>query len=109
MNTVIAVEIKGDLKTDSIRYLAPNMKLHRLLAFDAQLNGDNFSYGDGKAGKYYVQNWKSTNQWLSWTFRTTQPATFNVIMKYLAGEGNGGTFVLQTGTHTKEIKIAGKG
>jgi hypothetical protein len=30
-------------------------------------------------------------------------------MKYIAGEGNGGTFVLQTGTHTKEIKITGSG
>jgi hypothetical protein len=30
-------------------------------------------------------------------------------MKYLAGEGNGGTFVLQTGTHSKEIKITGSG
>jgi hypothetical protein len=30
-------------------------------------------------------------------------------MKYIAGEGNGGTFVLQSGTQTKEIKITGSG
>jgi hypothetical protein len=56
-----------------------------------------------------VQNWKLNNQWLSWTFRTTAPATFTINMKYLAGEGKGGTFVLQTGNHSKEIKITGSG
>jgi alpha-L-fucosidase len=109
MNTVIAVELKESLKTDSVRILSPNISLHRLLAFDAQLHGNNFSYGDGKAGKYYVQNWKSKDQWLSWTFRITQPATFKISMKYLAGEGNGGTFVLQSGSYSKEIKITGSG
>jgi alpha-L-fucosidase len=109
MATVIAIELKDALKTDSIQVLSPNIAIHRLLAFDAQLHGGNFSYGDGKAGKYYVQNWKSNSQWLSWTFRTTKPVTFNVNMKCLAGEGNGGTFQLQTGTHTKEIKITGSG
>jgi alpha-L-fucosidase len=109
MTTVIAIELKDALKTDSIQVLSPNISTHRLLAFDAQLHGGNFGYGDGKAGKYYVQNWKSNSQWLSWTFRTTKPVTFNINMKYLAGEGNGGTFQLQTGTHTKEIKITGSG
>jgi alpha-L-fucosidase len=109
MNTVIAVALKGSLKTDSISVLSPNISVHRLLAFDAQLHGGGFGYGDGKAGKYYVQNWKSKDQWLSWTFRTTKPVTFSVSMKYLAGEGNGGTFLLQTGAHSKEIKITGSG
>ena len=109
MNTVIAIELKGALKTDSVRVLAPNIQQQRLLAFDAQLHGEHFTYGDGKAGKYYVQNWKSNNQWLSWTFRTTQPVTFTVNMKYLAGEGIGGTFLLQTGSFSKEIKITGSG
>ena len=109
MNTVIAIELKEPLRTDSIQVLSPNISNHRLLAFDARLHGKNLSYGDGKADKYYVQNWKSTDQWLSWTFRTTQPATFTINMKYIAGEGNGGKFVLQTGTHTKEIKITGSG
>jgi alpha-L-fucosidase len=109
MNTVIVLELKEALKTDSIQVLAPNVPQHRLLAFDAQLHGAHFSYGDGKAGKYYVQNWKSKDQWLSWTFRTTQPVSFTVNMKYLAGEGNCGTFLLQTGSYSKEVKITGSG
>jgi len=109
MNTVIAIELKGALKTDSVRILSPNVKQHRLLAFDAELHGKGFSYGDGKTGKYYVQNWKTKDQWLSWTFRTTQPVSFNVNMKYLAGDGVGGTFLLQTGSFSKEIKITGSG
>jgi len=109
LTTVIAIELKGPLKTDSVPVLSPNIPSHRLLAFDAQLHGNGFGYGDGKADKYYVQNWKSNDQWLSWTYRTTQPATFNITMKYIAGEGNGGTFVLQAGDHSKEIKITGSG
>ncbi|MCS3801388.1 alpha-L-fucosidase [Chitinophagaceae bacterium OAS944] len=109
MATVIVLELKGALKTDSVRVLASNVPQQRLLAFDAQLHGKGFSYGDGKTDKYYVQNWKTNDQWLSWTFRTTQPVSFTVNMKYLAGEGNGGTFVLQTGTYSKEVKITGSG
>lgn len=109
MNTVIVIDLKGALKTDSVRVLAPNMLQEQLLAFDADLHGGHFTYGDGKAGKYYVQNWKSKDQWLSWTFRTTQPVSFTVNMKYLAGDGIGGTFLLQTGTFSKEIKITGSG
>ncbi len=102
LNTVIVLELKGPLRTDSMRVLAPNMQQHRLLAFDANLFGGHFSYGDGKTGRYYVQNWKSNSQWLSWTFRTTQPVSFTVNMKYLAGAGNGGTFLLQTGSFPKK-------
>lgn len=109
MATVIVLELKGTLKTDSVRVLASNVPQQRLLAFDAELHGKGFSYGDGKTDKYYVQNWKTNDQWLSWTFRTTQPVSFTVNMKYLAGEGNGGTFVLQTGTYSKEVKITGSG
>jgi alpha-L-fucosidase len=109
LNTVIAIELKGPLKTDSVRVFSANIPEQRLLAFDAQMHGEKMGYGDGKTGKYYVQNWKSNSQWLSWTFRTTKPATFTINMKYLAGDGNGGTFVLQTGSHSKEIKITGSG
>ncbi|WP_205509200.1 alpha-L-fucosidase [Longitalea arenae] len=109
LTTVIALTIKTPLRTDSLRVLAPDMPEHRLLAFDAQLHGGRFSYGDGKAGKYYVQNWRSNDQWLSWTFRTIQAATFTINMKYLAGEGHGGTFLLKSGNYSKEIKIIGSG
>ncbi|WP_207512442.1 alpha-L-fucosidase [Longitalea luteola] len=109
LTTVIALTIKGPLQSDSVRVLAANMAEHRLLAFDAQLHGGGFSYGDGKAGKYYVQNWKSNDQWLGWTFRTTQAGSFVVNMKYLTGEGNGGSFLLQTGNYSKQIRITGSG
>jgi hypothetical protein len=109
LNTVIAIELKAPLRTDSVRVFPANIPQQRLLAFDAQLHGEKMGYGDGKTGRYYVQNWKSNTQWLSWTFRITKPAAFTINMKYLAGEGNGGSFVLQTGNHSKEIKITGSG
>jgi alpha-L-fucosidase len=42
-----------------------------------------------------VEGWKSNNQSLSWEFRTTAPADFKLIIKYLApAESAGGKYVL---------------
>ena len=92
VNTVIVVQLKNALRTDSVQYLAPNIPGARMLAFDATLHGKGFGFGDGKAGRYYVDGWKNKDQYLSWNFRTAAPASYRVIIKYLAGEGSGGTY-----------------
>ncbi|NCI47408.1 alpha-L-fucosidase [Sediminibacterium sp. WSJ-3] len=94
VNTVIVLEIKEKILTDSIRYLSPNISQTRLLAFDATQTGNGFSFGDGKTDRYYVENWKSKDQSLSWTFRTTAEASFRIHMKYIAAENDGGAFLL---------------
>ncbi len=86
-NTVIVLEIYDSLKTDSIRFISPNNNLHRLLAFDAVQHGQGFSYGDGKADRFFVEGWKTTDQYLSWTFRTIESKPYELLMKFI-GEGD---------------------
>ena len=84
VNTVLVVDLKNGLQTDSLRYVATNIELTRLLAFDAIQQGKGFGFGDGKKDKYYVEGWTSKAQSLSWKFRTTTPTNFNMAIKYLA-------------------------
>lgn len=48
VNTVVVLELSSPEKFDSVRYLAPNIPLTRMLAFDATLMGKGFGFGDGK-------------------------------------------------------------
>ncbi|HVW59105.1 MAG TPA: alpha-L-fucosidase [Puia sp.] len=91
-NTVVVVELGTGWQTDSIRYIAPNIPLTRLLAFDAVQHGKGFGFGDGKAGRFYVEGWSSKDQHLSWNFRTATAASYEITVKYRAGEGFGGTY-----------------
>jgi hypothetical protein len=66
-----------------------------LLAFDAQLHGKGFSYGDGKTDRFYVDGWSGRDQYLSWDFRTVAAGSYNMSIVYRAGEGYGGTYQWQ--------------
>lgn len=108
INTVIVVELKEKLATDTVRFIVPNIPVTRLLAFDALLNGKGFGFGDGKASQYYVDGWKSPDQSVSWKIRLMKPATYKVVIKYIAGETSGGEYeLLLDGTNlagNKKIK-----
>lgn len=86
ISTVLVVELKNNLDFDSLRFVSINIPLTRLLAFDAKQQGKGFSFGDGKTDRYYVENWNSKDQSLSWTFRTNATADFVLRIKYLAGQ-----------------------
>jgi alpha-L-fucosidase len=107
INTVIVVELKGKLQTDSIRYIAANSKQTRLLAFDATQHGKGFGFGDGKTDRYYVNGWKNKDQYLTWSFRSAAPATFKIVIKYLADENSGGSYLIQLSDFKKENKVVG--
>ncbi|TZF83098.1 alpha-L-fucosidase [Pedobacter sp. BS3] len=96
INTVIVAKLQAPVQTDSLLYVAPNVPVTRLLAFDAQLS-KGFKFGDGKASRYYVENWQNTGQTVQWHFRTIQPQRFKVMIKYLAGGDAGGTYRLSLG------------
>lgn len=88
VDAVIVLETTGNVSADSTRYLAPNVVVSRLLAFDAKQEGSGFRFGDGKADKYFVEGWKNSNQALSWSFNTSEKAEYKVMVKYIAGAGN---------------------
>lgn len=93
--SVIALQVNQPVITDSVRVLGSKDITNRLLAFDAKLTGKGFKFGDGKAGKYYVENWKNPDQEVSWDFRLRQAANFTVKIKYAADSLNSGEFELK--------------
>src|SRR5678815_2777765 len=61
INTCLVLELKRKFHpdvtvyiNDSIRFIAPNSRQDRLLAYDATQQGKGFSFGDGKTDRYYV-------------------------------------------------------
>jgi alpha-L-fucosidase len=106
LHIVIAVELLRRPETDSVRVVCDNIPVTRMLAFDARLQGKGFSFGDGKANRYFVENWKSAGQQLSWTFRTIGTGSYKIIAKYIApAETAGGTFSLQLGKDNREQEV----
>lgn len=104
LNTVIVLETKEKLEIDSMQLLASNMP-GRLLAFDAELKGKGFSFGDGKAVSYFVEGWKSKEQEVKWYFRTTEPVSFKLLIKYVASPETEGTYKLMLDDKTFEDKV----
>lgn len=88
VDAVIVLESDGKLSGATNRYLAPNIAVSRLLAFDAKQEGKGFRFGDGKTDKYYVEGWKDKEQALSYSFNTSEKASYKIILKYIAGNGS---------------------
>lgn len=111
VSSVVVVQTEGNIETDSLRLLASHDITNRLLAFDADLKGRGFRFGDGKAGKYYVENWKSRDQSVNWDFRLLQPARFKILVKYTADNANMGTYELKLDDFKKQgsVEATGKG
>jgi alpha-L-fucosidase len=105
MNTVIVLETQGTIETDATRLLASTSITNHLLAFDAELVGKGFGFGDGKTDRYYVDGWKNANQQIKWNFRLIQPAKFKVTLKYLADNTDEGTYELKIGDLVKSGKV----
>jgi hypothetical protein len=95
MNSVIVLDMQ-DVKTDSVRVLDTHSITNVLRAFDGKLHGDSFQYGDGKAPKYYVYNWTRPEQYISWTFRLTEPVRFHTSIKYAVDSTTSGSKFIVT-------------
>ena len=104
IDAVIVFDWKGQRIPDSVHLVVPNTRMERFLAFDAKQSGKGFNYGDGKTDRYYVEGWKSRDQFLSWQFRTVEskPQKFKMIIKYLAPEeSSGGTYSVTVDRNTE--------
>lgn len=99
-NTVIVVELKSKMEPNNWPFLASNVPLTRLLAFDAEQKGKGFTFGDGKTDRYYVEGWKDKEQSLQWHFRTNMAQAVKLRIKYIAPrESAGGKFRLKLDDH----------
>jgi alpha-L-fucosidase len=105
INTVIALKIKGPVRTDSVRLLSAVLT-NRLLAFDGDRHGKGLRYGDGKATRYYVYGWDKPGQWVSWHVRLNGPADYRLYMKYETDADNGGSaYRIDVGKKTIRGKV----
>jgi hypothetical protein len=110
INTVIVLDMNGKIETDSMRFVSTNVST-RLLAYDAELKGKGFSFGDGKTGRYFVEGWKQMDQEVNWGFKIVAPSSFKVVIKYVTTPDTEGTFQLKSGTKsfTEKVVAAPKG
>ncbi|HEY0677663.1 MAG TPA: alpha-L-fucosidase [Chitinophagaceae bacterium] len=105
MNTVIVISLDRALQPDSLRYISPNVTT-RLLAYDAMQQGNGFSFGDGKTDRYYIEGWRSADQFLIWNIRHSVPAQYKLIIKYIAPkESAGGSYAVSVNDINVERKV----
>ena len=91
INTVVVLETDGKIVTDTARLLSSSLS-NTLLAFDAQLQGKGFKFGDGKTDRYYVEGWKQKDQNIGWQVRLNAPVVYKVSVKYLGSPDSEGSF-----------------
>lgn len=109
-STVVVLVLNGNSKTDSVTFVAGNVSVTRLLAFDATLNGKGLKFGDGKTDKYFVEGLNAPTQSLEWDFRTRKKNTYQVILRYISTSSGGGTYryTLDGKQEEKPVKSPGK-
>jgi alpha-L-fucosidase len=103
-NTVIVLDMKGNVEADPLRSVAGNIPT-RFLAFDAELKGKGFGFGDGKSTAYFVEGWKTPDQSVSWAFRCAEPAMFKVVLKYVASPETEGKSRIRVGNNVFDETI----
>jgi hypothetical protein len=84
-DSVVVLEMDGPVKGSKGRLLATNVRENQLLAFDGKATGK-FTYGDGKANRYYAAGFTHEGDAIVWPVRMNAAATFEVSVRYLAPE-----------------------
>jgi alpha-L-fucosidase len=92
VDAVFIMELAEPVKSENVRFIDLNDNETRLLAFDATLHGEGLLYGDGKANKFFVNNWTNNTQYLEWTFNTTKAKRVKLNLKFVNEKANFGTF-----------------
>ncbi len=101
-DSVVVLEMDGPVKGTKGRLLATNIEVNQLLAFDAQTQGK-FTYGDGKAGRYYAAGFTKEGDALSWPIRLNQRATFEISARVIAPKGTQLKLVFRRGLNAEVI------
>jgi alpha-L-fucosidase len=96
-DSVIKLQFAVDIECDPVRLLATSGTTNRLLTFDAD-RSRGMGTGDGKRNQYFVTGMNGPRRRLTWNVRLNEPATFDVSIRYAAGDRNAeGHFVVETG------------
>lgn len=100
-DSVVVVEVEGEIAADGNRLLVSNVPNDTLRAFDGQLRGKSLRFGAGKSKDAYVENWSKPTELVAWSVRLNRPATFDVMIAYDAEAGSaGGSYTVKLGGET---------
>ena len=92
-DTVIVLEVAGEIRSNPVRLLATRNQPNVLRTFDGELHGAGLRYGDGKAARAYVMEWRDPKEWVGWQVRTNEAAEYEVSLKYTtASKENSGSY-----------------
>jgi alpha-L-fucosidase len=99
-DTVVALEVEGEVATDPARLLSTDVPSDTLRAFDGQLRGPGLAFGAGKTRDAYVYGWSKADASVRWPVRLRERATFEMAIAYDAPAGSAGSaFVVRVGPH----------
>ena len=94
--SVVAVECEQAPLTDPHRLIQAGFPTETLRAFDGQLNGRTFSFGQGKRINAYIEKWTSASDKIYWPLRPHAAGAYEVSVYYDA-ETAGNSFELVLG------------
>jgi alpha-L-fucosidase len=96
-DSVIKLRFAGDIDCDPVRLLTTSGTMNRLLTFDAE-RSRGIGVGDGKRDRYFVTGMNGPRRRLAWKVRLNEPATFDVAIRYAAGDPSAeGHYVVECG------------
>ena len=91
-NSVIRIATDGKEEPIVPFLLSANGNANTLLAFDADLKGKGWAFGDGKAARYYVHHWTGVAQTAGWQVTAGKAARYKVKIRYAADADTKGTY-----------------
>ena len=105
-DTVVVLEVQGDMNANPVRLLAGRNQPNVLRSFDGELHGTGLRFGDGKAARAYVFEWRDPKEWIGWQVRANETAEYEISVKYATGsKENVGSYAVSIGPHTLRKSI----
>ena len=105
-NTVVVLELKGDIQVNPVRLLSPRSHVNVLRSFDGELHGGGLRFGDGKAPRAYVFEWRDLKEWIGWQVRVNEAVEYEVAVKYTTTSNeNRGSFAVSIGQHVLQATV----
>jgi hypothetical protein len=94
------------MEVNPVRLIASRDTNNVLRAFDGELHGKGLRFGDGKAPRAYVFEWKDPQDWVGWKIRMNEPSEFEVSLKYTTGStANRGSYNVTIGDQVLKTRV----
>src|SRR5205823_3207225 len=106
VDSVAVLQLDTPPKAVTGRLLATNVTRNQFLAFDGEVHGKGFKYGDGKTGNYCVSGFTSPSNTMSWKTRVNEPAEFDLAVTYsTSSQQQTGSYQVKIGEQTVDGQV----